>query len=268
MDRKEEFRASLAKLRELAEQKYNHVTIADILSCFPGRELTREEIALIHTYAEEEHIVIEDYRPRDTRTVQVGKAKLTGTEKATFQMYLKEVARVKPLGEEEAEYLAERFSYGETELLERLTEGHLHLVLDLAQVHAGQGVLIGDLVQEGNVELFLALSELAEGKSLLAGGLREYLRGRVDTAMKRAVAEHTGHVRAGEKIAREANRLLAATMDFEEENGREASLSELSEMVGLPEDSVKELIQISLDAAALGDRADQEGTEGTSGDNR
>ena len=59
--------------------------------------------------------------------------------------------------------------------------------------------------------------------------------------------------------------LLLATMELEDELGREASLFELSDRVGLPEENVKELIRISLSAAEFANRdAEREEAEGKS----
>lgn len=249
MERKEEFREGLARLRNKAAGNYNHITIGEILACFPGMELTKDQIRLIYQYAEEERIIIEDYQPHDTRSVPLGEPKLTGEEKAYFKMYLEDLKGVVPCGADEAAMLAERLLTGDETALTRLTEGHLHLVLEIARRHSGRGVLMGDLVQEGNMALMLALDEMAAGTSFLAGGIREFLTARVETAMKALVSEQGDHEKAGEKMAREANRLLAATAELEEELSREATLTELSRRVNLPEDKVKELIRISLNAA-------------------
>lgn len=255
---KEQFREGLAQMRRLAEGKYNHLTISDILTCFPGRKLTRKEIALIYQYAEEEHIIIEDYRPHDTRSVSLGPKKLTGEEKAYFKMYLSELKGIPACSPEETEMLLMRLADGDDSVMNRLVEGHLQLVLETAKEHAGNGVPIGDLVQEGNMALMLAASELSSGsRMVLAGGWQDYLLPRLHTAMKAVISEQSGHDRAGERLAQETNRLLAAVIDLEEELGREATLAELSEKVQLPEDKVKELVKISLDAAAWGDRAEE-----------
>ena len=250
MENKEEFKAGLARMRQTAAGNGNHLSVSDILACFPGMRLTKDQIRLIYQYAEEEHMVIDDYVPHDTRSVPLGKKKLTGEEKAYFKMYLEDLRQIRPCDAEEAERLAERLILGDEEARNRLTEGHLHMVLDLAGKRAGQGVLIGDLVQEGNMALVMALAELqSEGTSILAGGLAEMLAARVDTALRQLIEEQSGHDKAGERMARETNRLLAATLALEEELGREATLAELAEKVRLPEDKVKELIKISLNAA-------------------
>ncbi len=250
MDNKELFKAGLARMREKAAENGNHLSVAEILACFPDLRLTKTQIRLIHQYAEEEHMVIDDYVPHDTRSVPLGKKKMTGEEKAYFKMYLEDLKQIRPCDAEEVELLAERLLAGDELARNRLTEGHLHMVLELAGKRAGQGVLIGDLVQEGNMALVTVLSELQrEGSSLLAGGLSQLLSSRVDAAIRQLIEEQSGHDKAGERMARETNRLLAATLALEEELGREATLAELSEKVRLPEDKVKELIKISLNAA-------------------
>lgn len=250
MDRKEEFKEGLVRMRRKAEGQLNHITIGEILACFPGFTLTRRQIRLIYQYADEEHIVIEDYKPHDTRSVPLGEPKLTGEEKAYFKMYLNDLKRVSPCGREECDFLAERLLAGDDSVIHRLAEGHLHMVLEEARGRTGHGVLIGDLVQEGNMALLTALDEVAgSGRMFLAGGFSDYLRQRAERAMKELIAGQSGHTKAGERMALEANRLLAATMALEEELGREATLEELAAKVNLPESKVRELIQISLNAA-------------------
>ena len=256
MDQKQEFKEGLARMREKAAANSNHLTIADILDCFSGQKLSRHQIQLIYRYADEERMVIEDYIPHDTRSVSVGKPVLTGEEKAYFRMYLSDLRSVSPCTAEERESLLERLADGDMQARNRLTEGHLHMVLDLAKQHAGRGVLIGDLVQEGNMALVAALAEMAgpEAVPLLAGGLEDFLSGRIRLALEQIIEEQSSHKKAGERIARETNRLLAATLELEEELGREATLPELAEKVHLPEEKVKELIQISLNAAEFANR--------------
>ncbi len=256
-----EFRMGLSRLSEKAAGRDGHIAIGEILACFPGRELTQEQVSQIYQYAEEEHIVIEDYQLHDTRSVTVGAPKkLTGEEKEYFKMYEEDLKAVPPLAPDEEDMLAERLLEGDDSVLQRLTEGYLSPILDLAREYVGRGVLIGDLVQEGNMALLSALEELADGRgTFLSGGLRDYIMNRAKTSMQRLISEQGGYDRTSEKVARETNRLLAATMELEDELGREATLTELSRRVGLPEDEVRELVQISLNAAefSMADEKDE-----------
>ncbi len=265
MENKEAFKAGLRRLQQKAESQGLRVTISDILACFPDRDLTRDQIRLIYEYAREERIIIEDYKPRDTRSVSLSEPKLTGSEKESFKMYLHDLKAVRRCSDDETAMLTERLMNGDDSVAHRLIEGHLHLVLELATKHAGNGVLIGDLVQEGNVELVTAVDEILSGGMLLAGGFPEYIAGRVEKVMKREITAQSGHIKAADRIAEEANKLLLATMELEDELGREASLFELSDRVGLPEENVKELIRISLSAAEFANRdAEREAAEGKS----
>ena len=262
MEERQRFKEGLQRMRRMAASKSGHVSVQDILACFPGMNLTREQIAMVYQYAEEEQIVIEDYQPHDTRSVNVGaEPKMTGEEKVSYKIYLDDLKNVTPCTEEEAEMLLERLLNGEDEVVMRLTEGHLHMVLDVAKGRVGQGILIGDLIQEGNIALMMALQDLTLGGSILSGGLKSYLTERVDTALLELLREQKGYEKAGDHMARETNRLLQATLELEEELGREATLTELSEKMNLPEDEVKELIQVSLNAAEFSQADEKDDTE-------
>ena len=241
MEDKLRFKEGLQRMRRMAAGNAGHVTIQDILSCFPGMELTKEQVGLIYQYAEQEQIFIEDYQLHDTRSVNVGEAgaaeqkaaepELTGEEKISYKLYLEELENVIPCDPEEEEMLLERLLNGDDMVIGRLTEGNLHMVLEVAKGHVGHGILIGDLVQEGNIALMMALQDLTMGAGDLSGGLQNYLKNQINQALKELLKEQMGYEKAGSHMARETNRLLQATMELEDELGREATLTELAEKI-------------------------------------
>ena len=98
---------------------------------------------------------------------------------------------------------------GDESAQNRLIEGNLHRVLALARNRAGQGVLIGDLVQEGNMALVTAIEEYRNaGVRLLGEPMAEFLERKIDAAMEALVREQSGFARTAERMAADANRLL------------------------------------------------------------
>lgn len=255
MTEKEElFRRGLAAIRARAADNFNHVTVGDIVASFPDRQLTKKEIGLIHQYLKEEHIILEDYQPHDTRTVTVGEPKLNGEEKAYFQMYLNDLQEIPRLTEAEERVLIQHLLGGDESAQTRLIEGNLHRVLEMARRRVGRGVLIGDLVQEGNMTLVTAIEEYRSAGVRVAGSsFAVFLETRIDNAMKALIAEQGSFHLAGETMAREANRLLRVTKELEEENGRAATLPELAEAMQMTEDEVENLIRVSYSAMQKGD---------------
>ena len=254
MNNKEAFKAGLIAIRKKAAANYNHTTVSEILACFPGMELTKDQIAMVYRYLDEEHIVIEDYKPHDTRTVTVSEPELTGEELAYFQMYLEDLSAIPPCSEAEEQMLVRNLLAGDESAQTRLIEGNLQLVLGMARRRAGNGVLIGDLVQEGNMALVMAIEEYRSAGVKLAGqSLTTFLESRIDTAMKALVQEQGSNSHVAEKMAREANRLLSATADLEEELGREATLAELAEQLHMTEDEIENVMRFSFSAMEIGE---------------
>ena len=257
MEENESMRQGLLAVREKARANQNQISIGEILTCFSHMELGEEQIHQIYRYLEEQQIVLEDYELHDTRSVSVGEPPLTGEEKAYFQMYLEDLQEVTPCEAGEEAILVQHLLSGDENAQNRLIEGNLHRVLELARKHAGRGVLIGDLVQEGNMTLVTAIEEYRNAGVRLTGEpLAAFLDKKVEEAMGALIREQRGYDRAAERTAEDANRLLALVKELEEELGRAATLAELAERMHLPQDYVEEVMRISYHAMENGDRRD------------
>lgn len=257
MEENESMRQGLEAVREKARANQNRIGIGEILTCFSHMELGEEQIHRIYQYLEEQQITLEDYELHDTRSVSVGKPALTGEEKAYFQMYLEDLKEVVPCEAGEEAILVQHLLGGDEGAQNRLIEGNLHRVLEMARDRSGQGVLIGDLVQEGNMALITAIEEFrSAGVRLTGEPLAGFLEKRIGAAMEKLLREQRGYSQAAERMALDANRLLALVKELEEELGRAATLSELAERMQLPEDYVEEVMRISYHAMENGDRRD------------
>ena len=99
-----------------------------------------------------------------------------------YQMYLEEVKRIPACSPKEEQELLQRVKAGDRGARERLLEGTLHFVIELAGRYRNRGLGAGDLVQEANMALLLALDVYEEGdfreqvKALAAEGWRQPLR--------------------------------------------------------------------------------------------
>lgn len=70
-DQRELWKDGLERLRQTAAGKSYHVTVGDIVKCFQGIELDRQNVARIYQYADEKNIIIDDYEPHDTYSITV-----------------------------------------------------------------------------------------------------------------------------------------------------------------------------------------------------
>ena len=255
MDGMNQFRENLNLLLQIAETQERRLTREQIQGCFEDLALTEEQWELIYHYLEMNQVEVE-YHERKAAYA----SRLAGTEETEpgspdrepderemefFRMYLDELAEILPLSEEEERMLAERMLAGDPASRERLTEGKLALAARIAWEYVGRGLGEADLVQESNLALMLALSEYE------AGPLDPFLECKIRRTLEEVLAEACGMGDVGSYLAGQANDLLKASTELAEELGREATVEELSARLRMPEDRIREIMKMSLDAVSV-----------------
>jgi DNA-directed RNA polymerase sigma subunit (sigma70/sigma32) len=74
----------------------------------------------------------------------------------TFQLYLREIGRVKLLTPQEEITLARRIRRGDKKAREQMITANLRLVVKIARDYEGHGLPLLDLINEGNIGLMKA----------------------------------------------------------------------------------------------------------------
>src|SRR5262245_45189511 len=82
----------------------------------------------------------------------------------TFQLYLREIGRVKLLTCEEEIALADRIKRGDKEAREQMIKANLRLVVRIARDYEGLGLPLLDLISEGNIGLMKAVERFEPAK--------------------------------------------------------------------------------------------------------
>ena len=247
-----EFRTALDALKQLAAASDNRLTQDQIRTAFEGQALSPEHEALVAEYLRGQGIRLEGPEaPAGTgpgkpkRRARQARAADTGEDSRYYRMYLQEMEAIRPLSE--AEWSLLELGLGDDEALKaRVAEAFLPDVARLAGTRTGRGVLLPDLIQEGNTALWVSLQD-TEG--LPAGrALREYLLGEAEKAMMELIALQEEHMSAGERMAQRSNHLLELSDRLTEELGRAPEIGELARAMGLPEDEIRDIMQVSLNA--------------------
>ncbi|MCI9106568.1 MAG: RNA polymerase subunit sigma-70 [Lachnospiraceae bacterium] len=159
-----------------------------------------------------------------------------------YQMYLEEVKRIPACTLKEEEELPGLAQAGDRTARQRLLEGMLHYVLELAGKYKSHGLTMGDLVQEANMALLLAL-ESYEG-----GNFREQVKELSIERIQMAIQMQNQEKQAEEEMAARVNVLKDISQMMAEELGREATVEELAEKMKMTVDEIKEIMKVTLDA--------------------
>ena len=247
-----------------------------------------EEEDLLEGIPEEEHKATTDVQlPKVTtarskrratrkRANDGGVTMLTGDP---VRMYLKEIGKVPLLTAAEEIDLAmkieagvaageqlEKADAGEIELerrdLRRLTrieevgfdakqqliEANLRLVVSIAKRYVGRGMLFLDLIQEGNLGLIRAVEKFDYRKGFK---FSTYATWWIRQAITRAIADQARTIRIPVHMVETINKLVRIQRQLLQELGREPTPKEIGDVMGLPEERVREIQKISQEPVSL-----------------
>jgi RNA polymerase primary sigma factor len=181
------------------------------------------------------------------------------------RMYLKEIGRVPLLSMEDEKTLAMAIEAGEMEAAKngaadsrviqegeqakrQLTEANLRLVVSIAKKYVGRGMLFLDLIQEGNLGLIRAVEKFDYRKGYK---FSTYATWWIRQAITRALADQARTIRIPVHMVETINRLIKISRQLLQELGRDPSVEEIANEMGLTPEKVREVIKISQEPISL-----------------
>lgn len=149
----------------------------------------------------------------------------------------------------------ERFIEEEQKALEDLTTANLRFVVSVAKNYQNQGLSLSDLINEENVGLIKAARRFDETRGFK---FISYAVWWIRQSILRAIVEYSRMVRLPLNKVSNYNKVNEAYITFVQQNEREPSHQELSEIMGIPENEISSMLNnttrhMSLDAPLGGD---------------
>jgi len=236
-----------------------------------GEEPAEEELALVEqeaAKAEKEASELDDYLANIDTDDTIG-------------LYLKEVSRIPLLTAEEEVELAQRIERGRmareelakgnvspkrrAELRKLIEDGwaareHLitansRLVISVAKKYMGRGVPFLDLIQEGNIGLIRATKKFDYRRG---HKFSTYATWWIRQAVTRAIADQGRTIRVPVHMGDQINKLLRVQHQLTQKLGREPTVEELAEALGIPPRKVENMIQVARRPLSLETPTDDE----------
>ena len=167
---------------------------------------------------------------------------ITNRESASLDKYLQEIGREELVSPEEEVELAQRIRKGDQVALEKLTRANLRFVVSVAKQYQNQGLSLPDLINEGNLGLIKAAEKFDETRGFK---FISYAVWWIRQSILQALAEQSRIVRLPLNQVGSLNKINKALGKFEQENERQPSTEELSEMIDIPKDKIADTLRVS-----------------------
>ncbi|ATD54716.1 RNA polymerase sigma factor RpoD [Clostridium chauvoei] len=164
------------------------------------------------------------------------------------RMYLKEIGKVPLLSSEDEINLALRIEEGDQYAKKKLAEANLRLVVSIAKRYVGRGMLFLDLIQEGNLGLIKAVEKFDYRKGFK---FSTYATWWIRQAITRAIADQARTIRIPVHMVETINKLIRVQRQLLQELGRDPFPEEISKVMDLPVDKVREIQKIAQEPVSL-----------------
>jgi RNA polymerase primary sigma factor len=252
------FTERMNELLTFAEKKKKVLEYQEVNDFFADMELNSQKIEKIYDYLEkhnidvlriteedEDDIILED--DEEIEPIDISIPEGINIEDPV-RMYLKEIGKVSLLSANEEIELAKRMENGDDYAKKRLEEANLRLVVSIAKRYVGRGMLFLDLIQEGNLGLIKAVEKFDYRKGYK---FSTYATWWIRQAITRAIADQARTIRIPVHMVETINKLTRVQRQLLQDLGREPMPEEISEVMSIPVDRVREIQKISQEPVSL-----------------
>ncbi len=138
---------------------------------------------------------------------------------------------------------------------DRMIRGNVRLVIAIAKRYTNRGLEFADLLEEGNLGLIKSVEKFNYRKGFK---FSTYATWWIKQAITRAIADHSRTVRIPAHIIDIMNKMTRTQRKFIQTYGREPTIPELAQRMGLPAEKLESLLRVSQISISLDKPVDDE----------
>jgi RNA polymerase primary sigma factor len=175
----------------------------------------------------------------------------------SLSVYIREIAKFKPLPMDEEKQLGKRIREGDQDALNRLVEANLRFVVSYAKRYRGLGLGFIDLIHEGNLGLIEAAKRYDPDRNVK---FISYAVWWVRQAIFNALSEHARVFRLPPKMSGQVSRVEQARERLSAELLRSPTTAEVAKATELSEQEVEDLLRVAGEDLSLSSTVGDDGT--------
>ncbi len=185
--------------------------------------------------------------PTATKMIQTQKDARSSDDNI-LSIYLKEINKVPLLTREEEKDYARRAAKGEILAKNKLIQGNLRFVVNVAKKYQNQGLPLADLISEGNIGLMNAIErfDVSKGYHFIS-----YAVWWIRQAILKAICEKSRMIRLPLNRANELVQIEKIRKELQSVSRGDPEIQEIAKALDMSEDHVADLINISRDMVSL-----------------
>lgn len=166
----------------------------------------------------------------------------TNRTSIALDKYLQDIAHEELIDVDKEIELAQRIKEGDEQAMQEMVKANLRFVVSVAKQYQGRGLSLDDLIEEGNIGLIKAAQKFDETKGFK---FISYAVWWIRQCILEALEENVRIVRLPmnqENLLRNINKVR---QNYLQEQNREPSNDEISEVLGVPANKIGEVIRLS-----------------------
>ena len=176
------------------------------------------------------------------------KTKTASDDENVLAMYLNEITRIPLLTREEEDQAARAAKKGNIDARNKLVNGNLRFVVNVAKKYQGHGIPLADLISEGNIGLMQAVEKYDVDRGCHFISYAVYW---IRQAILKALCEKSRLIRLPANRAGDLFQIEKAKKMITEQSNNETEIQEIAELLNMEEDYVKEMMAVSMDVVSL-----------------